>query len=187
MEQYGLVDQSIVSGPNKQILSVTKTLTPPQRALLQGIVDELYGRFVRIVAQGRKLEIPAVKTIADGRVLTASQALKAGLVDKIGYERDALAYLKSKSGSGPFNIVRYRQQPSLWNIVGTQLGQARAVPNVASTLNKIPRAYYLYGPRCRNRNSRQMSNRASESHTNDIQSAPRTRLGKSRLLVSIFC
>ena len=86
-----------------------------------------------------------MKTIADGRVLTASQALKAGLVDKIGYERDALAYLKSKSGSGPFNIVRYRQQPSLWNIVGTQLGQARAVPNVASTLNKIPRAYYLYG------------------------------------------
>ena len=48
-----------------------------------------YGQFVNAVAQGRNLPIEEVKAFSDGRVFTGEQALKLGLVDKIGDENEA--------------------------------------------------------------------------------------------------
>jgi protease-4 len=58
--------------------------TPTQRAAISSWMDRIYNNFVARVAEGRRLPVDKVQTIARGRVWTGEQALKLGLVDKIG-------------------------------------------------------------------------------------------------------
>jgi protease-4 len=58
--------------------------TPTQRAALSAEIDRIYNTFVASVAKGRNLPLERVQEIARGRVWTGEQALKLGLVDKIG-------------------------------------------------------------------------------------------------------
>jgi protease-4 len=61
-------------------------LSDKERVVLQGIIDGFYEQFLGVVEQGRPgLEAEAIRTLADGRVYTAPQAKKAGLIDKVGY------------------------------------------------------------------------------------------------------
>ena len=105
--KLGIVDQSISSGANKQILSATKSMTPQQTELMQRLVDEMHGRFVSLVAQGRDLDESAVKPIADGRLLTSEQALKAKLVDTVGYKDDLIKQIR-EDVQEELMIVRYQ-------------------------------------------------------------------------------
>jgi len=146
LEKHGIKDQSVVSGANKQILSPTRELSDVQRDLLSAIIKDLYDRFVRLVAEGRSnLNIQQVIPHADGRIFTASQAKKAGLIDKIGYRHDALGALKKMVGGGPLNVVRYERRPSFFDafVPGTQLGIQKGVS--LEDVLKGPRAYYLFG------------------------------------------
>ncbi|MEE2785805.1 MAG: signal peptide peptidase SppA [Myxococcota bacterium] len=145
MNRYGVQDQSIVSGANKQILSMTKHLTDEQKALLQSIVDELYMRFVNIIAQGRKLEVNAVKSVADGRIMTAQTALKNGLVDAIGYREDAMKKLETLAGVGPFNVIRYGQPSSVWDVLSGMVKQPAQSRALLPALGYEGRALYLHG------------------------------------------
>ena len=89
-------------------------MSPSQRALFQGIVDELYERFLAVVDAGRpSLSADAVRKLADGRVYTAKQALDAGLVDRIGTLRDALAAVKKRIGAKRVKVVTY-DRPLAW-------------------------------------------------------------------------
>ncbi|MEO7978423.1 signal peptide peptidase SppA [Flavobacterium sp.] len=54
-------------------------------------VEHIYNTFVTHVAQGRKMTFAEVDAIAQGRVWSGSQAIKIGLVDKIGGLDDAVA------------------------------------------------------------------------------------------------
>jgi protease-4 len=58
--------------------------TPTQRAAVSAWMDRIYNNFVARVATGRRLPLDKVQAIARGRVWTGEQALKLGLVDKIG-------------------------------------------------------------------------------------------------------
>ena len=54
-ERLGIEDTSIKSGDNKDLLNPLKEVSPEQQALLQEVVDQLYGRFVGLVAKHREL------------------------------------------------------------------------------------------------------------------------------------
>jgi len=54
-------------------------------------VEHIYKTFVTHVAEGRKMTFDQVDAIAQGRVWSGSEALKIGLVDKIGGLNDAIA------------------------------------------------------------------------------------------------
>jgi protease-4 len=82
-DQYGVSVTTITAGKNKNMLNFNSPLTEEQRAIMQGIADECYEQFVGIVAESRGLPVDEVKTLADGRVYTASQAQKLRLIDGI--------------------------------------------------------------------------------------------------------
>lgn len=65
-------------------------LNEKYKNITQEGVEQVYKTFLSRVAQGRKLTIAQVDSIAQGRVWTGSEALKIGLVDKIGGLQDAL-------------------------------------------------------------------------------------------------
>ncbi|MBK8399075.1 MAG: signal peptide peptidase SppA [Leptospiraceae bacterium] len=94
MDKIGVKDQSITSGANKAIGSPFSEMKPEQKLILQSIVNNLYERFFNIVKQNRQnVKEERLKEICDGRIFTADQALKEGMVDKVGYIEDTIAEL----------------------------------------------------------------------------------------------
>lgn len=82
-DKLGIQEIDITSGPNKAMGSSGLEMTDEQRAILQSLVDEAYGQFIGIVAEGRNMDIEKVKPIADGRIYSANQALELGLIDNV--------------------------------------------------------------------------------------------------------
>lgn len=91
--KVGVNVDELVSGPLKGQPSVVKPLSPDGRVMLQGVVMDLYGQFVDMVASGRHMDSARVRSLADGRPYTGHQAIGLGLVDQIGTEQDARAWL----------------------------------------------------------------------------------------------
>ncbi len=91
--KLGVSVDELVSGPLKGQPSVVKPLSPDGRAMLQGVVMDLYGQFVDMVASGRHMDAARVRGLADGRPYTGRQAIGLGLVDQIGTEQDARLWL----------------------------------------------------------------------------------------------
>ena len=96
--KLGVTAEAITSGPLKDQPSLLKPMTPAGREVLRGIVLDMYDQFVGMVATGRKMEPEAVRALADGRAYTGRQALKLGLIDAIGDEQDARAWLEKTKG-----------------------------------------------------------------------------------------
>ena len=115
-ESNGVRAVSIVSGRNKNTMSPFEDLTDDQRRMLQGMVDELHARFVRVVATGRHLEEDRVKQVADGRLLLGSQALKEGLVDQTGQLEEATEKLRSYFGGKSPRYMRYSRRESVLDL-----------------------------------------------------------------------
>ena len=84
LDKYGIKTITITSGANKAMGSSVEPMTAEQQAIFQSLVDEAYLQFVDIVAEGRGMTVDQVKVLADGRIYTAQQAVKNGLVDRIG-------------------------------------------------------------------------------------------------------
>ena len=78
-EKLGIRDITITSGENK-----ASTFSDDQIQIYQSIVDEYYGRFVEIIAEGRNMSEEEVKALADGRIYSARQAKEHKLIDEIG-------------------------------------------------------------------------------------------------------
>lgn len=89
-KKIGIRQEKIKSGAHKDILANDRPMTEEERVILQTLVNEIYGNFVNVVAEGRKMDIEAVKKLADGRIYTGRQAKEAGLVDELGNLYDAI-------------------------------------------------------------------------------------------------
>lgn len=116
MDKLGLQDQTITSGPHKDIMSPLRSERADERAIVQRVVDSLYARFVRVVEAGRPgLDRAHVDEITDGRILAAEDALRFGLIDRIGHLDDVIALARRSAGQDNARIVRYyrgRSAPS---------------------------------------------------------------------------
>jgi len=93
LKTLGVTVDDITSGPLKDQPSFTKPMTPEGREVMHGIVMDMYDQFVEMVAAGRHMDPDKVRQLADGRAYTGRQALKLGLVDAIGGEHEARAWL----------------------------------------------------------------------------------------------
>jgi protease-4 len=98
LDRLGITAEAITSGPLKDQPSFTKPMTAEGRAVLHGLVMDLYDQFVGMVATGRHMTPEKVRSLADGRAYTGRQALELGLVDAIGGEADARAWLAAERG-----------------------------------------------------------------------------------------
>ncbi len=93
MEKLGVGDNSLASGPLKDEPSLARKLVGPAREVMQGIISDMHDQFVAMVVAGRHMDEARVRELADGRAYTGRQALKLGLIDAIGGEPQARAWL----------------------------------------------------------------------------------------------
>jgi len=97
-EKIGLKNQVVKSGAHKDIGSPLRPMTAADRAILQGMIDDVYDQFVFAVSQGRKMDPDLVRGLADGRIFSGRQAKEAGLVDELGGLRDAIRVAAEMGG-----------------------------------------------------------------------------------------
>ena len=125
MSKVGVKVNVIKSGPAKDSGSPFRDMTEDDKKLFQTIIDEYYEGFLAVVATGRKGKIAEadLRKIADGRVYTAPQALKLGLIDAIGYFDDAFAKARGLASLKSAKVVSYTYYPKTKsNIYASQLG-----------------------------------------------------------------
>lgn len=83
-ERLGIKTTLISAGKYKTEGSPFQELGEEAKAAIQARVDEAYSMFVSDVAKGRRVSVDAVRSdFGEGRMVTASQALKTGMVDRI--------------------------------------------------------------------------------------------------------
>ena len=98
LEMIGVSAKSFKSGSLKAAPSPVERLTPEVEAATQALIDEMYSMFCDMVLERRKMKPADASRFADGRVFTGRQALKNGLIDQIGGEQAAIAWLESEKG-----------------------------------------------------------------------------------------
>ncbi len=86
---------------------VDRPFNPDLGKVLQGIIDRIYDDFITKVAESRNMEKEAVDVIARGRVWSGEDALRLGLVDKLGRLQDAIDSAASQAGLGKNYQVQY--------------------------------------------------------------------------------
>lgn len=81
-----------------------------ERALLQGMIDDVLAQFKKAVADGRKLSMEQVDAVADGRIFSGAQAKRAKLVDELGTLQDAINDAAKQAGiKGKPNVLKPAQ------------------------------------------------------------------------------
>lgn len=110
LEKLGIKPESLKSGPLKAVPSPTEPLTDEARAATQALVSDLFDFFVDLVVERRPLDRDQVLKLADGRVYTGRQAVANGLVDAIGSETTARAWL-ADTHNIPLNIPTVSVKP----------------------------------------------------------------------------
>jgi protease-4 len=127
-DKLGLKENVIKSAPHKDIGSSTRPMTAEERKILQGMVDEMYEQFVKIVARGRNMSVEEVRKLADGRIFTGTQAKELGLVDELGNYYDALRIAADLAGiKGKPVIKEYGKKTALEALLS---GVKSAVPGI---------------------------------------------------------
>ena len=86
-----LKDTVIKTGEFKDTGNPTRDLTPAEQAYLQSLIDNMFGQFIKAVADGRGLKYDDVKSIANGKVWTGEQAMSMKLIDNVGDFETAVA------------------------------------------------------------------------------------------------
>lgn len=117
---------SVSSNKHTDMYSLMRPFDDAERNYMQASVENIYDKFVNIVAEGRELESDYVDSIAQGRVWAGSDALKIGLVDEIGTLEDAINYASSLVGdpnSSSLNVVEYPKPMTSFEMLMEMLGQ----------------------------------------------------------------
>jgi protease IV len=115
MKKIGVKGSNIKSGANKDIGSPFQALSPEGQKILQSLVDNVHGQFVRAVANGRGMDETIVKKLADGRVYSGAQAKDLGLVDELGNLEYAVDLAAKRVGLEESPVVYYsRLEQERW-------------------------------------------------------------------------
>ena len=108
-DKVGLDAVVFKSGKFKDMLSGSRPMTPEEQAYVEGMVMQVYERFLGIVSRARDLPADGLReTFADGRIITGKDAKEAGLVDQLGYVEDAYDKARVLADAPDAGVIRYQ-------------------------------------------------------------------------------
>ena len=127
MDKVGLRPETFKSGEYKDMLSGSRepeSITPKEREMVQNLIDETYGKFKSVVAEGRKAAHEKNQDkgralsddwvdYADGRILSGTEAYRLGFVDELGTFDDSVKRARSIVGIHNANLIQYQQRYDL--------------------------------------------------------------------------
>ncbi|GAA4340459.1 signal peptide peptidase SppA [Mucilaginibacter gynuensis] len=118
-DKLGVTFDGVKTGQYADLGDISRALTPAERAILQNQVNHGYDVFTKVVADGRHKTQDYINSIGQGRVWTGSQALKIGLVDRLGNIHDAVKSAAKMAKLKNYKIVNYPEQESKLKQLGS--------------------------------------------------------------------
>ena len=106
-KNVGINAEQVKTHKNAIGYSVFEPLDEEYKAVVLESIEDVYGTFLKRVADGRKMTTEQVDAIAQGRVWTGTDAIKNGLVDKIGGLNDAIKYAATLAKVKDFRTENY--------------------------------------------------------------------------------
>lgn len=152
MDEWKISEDSISSHPLKNAGSFTKPMTPEEREIFQGLVNDGFERFKEVVKSGRpkfRKDPEALDQVATGQIFTTQQAVANGLVDGEGFIEIAIERAAELAGLDPEDTkaIKYKQRLGLFEelLVARAGRMPRGQTFDFSLLSEAatPRAYYL--------------------------------------------
>ena len=133
MGKVGVNMVTIGSNKHSDMYSLMRPFDAEETANMQLYIEDVYDRFVGLVAEGRSLEKQQVDDMAQGRVWVGTDALGLGLVDEIGGLREAVNYAASLAGyisKGDYHVVAYPKQLTASEQFLEMLSSRREEPSI---------------------------------------------------------
>ena len=138
MKTVGVKVEEVKSSPLKAAPNGYEPTSPEARAALESLVRDSYAWFRGLVKERRGMDDGLLEKVADGRVFTGRQAVELKLIDQLGDEKTAIAWLVSQKGVKADLPVRdYKLSPRFGDL--TFLRSAAAVTLDALGLGAIAR------------------------------------------------
>jgi protease-4 len=110
MEKIGVKAVAIKSGELKDLGSPLHDLREEEQKVLERIINQFYEQFLSVVLKGRKeIKEQKLRSLADGRVYTAEEALQENLIDRVGYPEDGIKWAKEIAGVEKARVVMYHR------------------------------------------------------------------------------
>ena len=110
--KLGITFDGVKTAPEADMFSTARPLTPTERVLVQNMVDTIYFTFKSRVADGRKMGLGYVDSIAQGRVWSGTAGSGLGLVDRIGTLQDAIDCAARMAGTSNYHLLEYPEPRS---------------------------------------------------------------------------
>lgn len=129
LDTIGVDLDKVASGPLKAEPDFDEPMDGAPRAAIAALVDDSFQWFIDVVAERRGLTRPATLALADGRIVTGRVGMENGLIDAIGGELEAIAWLEAERDLPVDLDIRtvWPEPDGGFDLIGTFLnGQARA-------------------------------------------------------------
>ncbi|HEX8111394.1 MAG TPA: signal peptide peptidase SppA, partial [Kofleriaceae bacterium] len=129
--KLGITTDTYKRGKHADLESMFRPYTDEERAVLQGNLRYMYGRFVDAVAEGRGVQPDAVDAVGRGHVWSGAQAMPIKLIDRFGGLGDAIDEAKRRIGLAATDKIQLRELPdqpaSLLGALGVLIGVSGGV------------------------------------------------------------
>jgi protease-4 len=116
-ENEGIDYYIVKSGEFKDMGGAWRGLSDDEKEYANKVVAEVFGNFVRDVAEGREMSVSEVKSLADGRIYTGREAKELGLVDEFGNLYDAIDMAAEMGEIEGEPTIVYMNKPSLSSLL----------------------------------------------------------------------
>jgi len=135
LKKVGVEYVVVKSGAYKDVGSFARPMKPEERQVLQALLDDVYGQFIKAVAERRGLDEKAVKGFADGRIYSGQQARALKMVDEMGGLEDAIEAAGKLAGiPGRPKVIYPRRRFSVFELLQSRfrLEATELLPGLAS-------------------------------------------------------
>jgi protease-4 len=112
MDKIGVKLEEVKSAPLKAEPSPFNPTTDEERAMVRKLILDSYDWFVGIVDERRPLTRAEVMALADGSIFTGRQALANKLIDAVGGEREAVAWLATRGVDPDLKVIEWKSANS---------------------------------------------------------------------------
>jgi protease-4 len=157
LTKLGIRAEAIKSAPLKDMGSPYKHLTPEAREVMQGMVDEYYARFKKLVATNRGItDANTMDLVSDGRVFSGTRAVELKLADQTGGLPDAINVAREMGGVPGAKVVMFKREYAYSGSIYAEMPAPLPKASTNQMTLKLPLAeslpsgfYYLWEPEVR--------------------------------------
>ncbi len=140
-DKLGITFDGVTTGKYADLGDISKPLSPDERAILQNQVNHGYDDFTKAVAAGRHKTQAYINSIGQGRVWTGEQAIKNGLVDRLGNINDAITSAAKMAKLSDYKLIEYPEQKSILDKFGSSFNVEMKTRAIKSELGDNYRYY----------------------------------------------